>query len=146
MNNRILALASTIILCILAGCSSTLWDELPEPVATFVDKYFPATEISEAQTTADGFTVDIKSGPAMTFGAAPDYPWSDINGRGATLPVMLVTDQLPPVVTDYLREMEMTAGVYRIRRTWRVYRVDLLDDYLTYDIQTAAITYPEARR
>lgn len=144
-NTLSIRLILLVFIAHLAACSSSLWDELPENISIFVDKYFPATKISEAQATDDGFTVSISNGPLMNFGEAPDYAWTDIDGRGAVLPEMLITDQLPDTLLNYLREMEVTGAVYAISRTWRTYRVQLLNDYVTYDIHTATVTYPELR-
>lgn len=144
-NTLSIRLLLIVLIAHLAACSSSLWDELPETVSVFVDKYFPSTKISEAQATADGFTVSISNGPLMNFGPAPQYAWTDIDGRGAVLPEMLITDQLPDPLLNYLREMEATTAVYAISRTWQTYRLQLLNDYVSYDINTATITYPELR-
>ena len=40
-------LISIVGLFMLIACSSSLWDDLPEPIATFISTYYPMSGISE---------------------------------------------------------------------------------------------------
>ncbi|MCM1029695.1 MAG: hypothetical protein NC342_08690 [Pseudoflavonifractor sp.] len=127
---------------IIGGCSHSPYDDMPGPVASFIDTYFDDGSIAEAVATdGGGFVVTIKNGAQIVFDAS--NAWADINGRGETLPAMLITDQLPERVVEYLTSMELVTGVYRLNRSWHNLRVELADSYFTYDDQTGDLTYPE---
>lgn len=127
----------------LTSCGSSPWDEMSSSVANFVDTYFNEGEVESVTDSGTSVIVTIKNGAQLTFNS--ENEWTDINGRGGTLPAMLITDQLPDKVVDYLKEMELVGSVYRITRSWHLLRVDLVDSYFTYDDQTGAITYPEMK-
>ncbi|MDE6588685.1 MAG: hypothetical protein K2K40_10175 [Paramuribaculum sp.] len=137
-------IASFAALVMLAACGDSPWDDMPDSVATFVDTYFNEGEVESATKTSTGFVVTFKNGPQITFDSQND--WTDINGRGATLPQMLITDQCPTRVVDYLKDMELTTEVYRLQRSWHLYTVTLSDSYFTYNNQTDELTYPEMRQ
>lgn len=114
-------------------------------VANFVDMYFNEGEVqSVTDTSSGGVVVTIKNGAQLTFDK--DDSWIDINGRGGTLPAILITDQLPSRVVDYLKDMELIDKVYRISRSWHVYKIELQYSYFTYDDQTDILTYPEMKQ
>lgn len=135
----------TAIALLIGACSHSPYDEMPSSVAMFVDTYFDDGSVAEAVSIdGGGFMVTIKNGAQITFDASDS--WTDINGRGETLPQMLITDQLPATVVDYLTSMELLDGVYRLNRSWHYLRVELADSYFTYDDQTDTLTYPEMSR
>lgn len=133
-----------VLASLAAGaCSHSPYDEMPPDVASFIDMYFDdGTVESVTDTSGGGVVVTIRHGAVVTFDSSGR--WTDIDGRGETLPQWLITDQLPQPVVDYLREMELTADVYRLTRSWHYLRVDLAHNYFTYDDQTGKLTYPEA--
>lgn len=67
------------------------------------------------------------------------YAWSSIDGEGATLPQVLLFDELPPALYQYLEETESLNSVYRLDRDARQYEVGLFDSALTYTIATGEI-------
>lgn len=137
-------LTSFAAIVMLAACGDSPWDDMPDSVATFVDTYFNEGEVESATKTATGFVVTFKNGPQITFDN--QNAWTDINGRGGKLPAMLITDQCPARVVDYLKDMELTTDVYRLQRSWHLFTVTLSDSYFTYDDQTDVLTYPEMRQ
>jgi len=143
--NRLSAILTSIaVIVTLTACSDSPWDDMPDAVSTFVDTYFNEGEVASATKTATGFVVTFKNGPQITFDNQDT--WTDINGRGGTLPAMLITDQCPDRVVAYLQEMELTADVYCLQRSWHLFTVTLSDSYFTYDDQTDVLTYPEMRQ
>lgn len=133
------------LIILLGACtSSTADDDLPGPVSSFITTYFPDGAIESATaSTGGGWVVTISKGAQLTFDSSGD--WTDINSRGETLPQMLLTDQLPGRVVDYLTSMELLDGVYRLTRSWHQLRVELQNDYFVYNSQTDALTYPDNR-
>ncbi|MDE6460040.1 MAG: hypothetical protein K2K52_04300 [Paramuribaculum sp.] len=79
---------------------------------------------------------------SVTFNSSNS--WIDVNGNGSVLPSILLYDQLPQKLYNYLLETESTEGVYRISRNSRSYHVELKDTYVDYDIKTGKIDYPTA--
>ncbi len=126
-----------------SSCGHSPWDEMPVTVSNFVDKYFNEGTIAEATHTESGFVVVIKNGAQIIFDS--EDQWVSIDGRGETLPQMLLTDQLPAKVTDYLRAMEILDGVYMIQRSNGILRINLADSYFTYNYSTDILTYPEVK-
>lgn len=67
------------------------------------------------------------------------YSWTTIDGEGATLPQVLLFDELPPALYEYLESTENLTSVYRLDRNSRQYDVGLFDTALTYTIATGEI-------
>lgn len=131
----------TIILSLVIGataCSSSDWDELPAPIATFVNEYFPAQEVSQYRQDGDTYHVKLHNSVALTFDAR--YSWTSVNGYGNTLPQMFLFDQMPPALYAYLQELSLTDQVYSVKRDSFTYNVSLLDSSVTYTIDTGIVT------
>ncbi len=132
------------IICVLlltafAGCSnSDLWDDVPSAIAEFINKYFPYSELSSVSDKGTSYHIRIDDGPGLTF--ASDYSWEAIDGYGMPLPQVLLFDQLPPKLYDYLQETEQLNGVFSIERNKDYYLVTLLDTTLKYTIETGELT------
>ncbi|MDE5839140.1 MAG: hypothetical protein K2H39_08795 [Paramuribaculum sp.] len=126
----------------IAACENEVWDDLPSPVANFFTTYFPGQEVDSYTTTDNGSTATVKGGVSVTFNSSNS--WIDVNGNGSVLPSILLYDQLPQKLYNYLLETESTEGVYRISRNSRSYHVELKDTYVDYDIETGKIDYPTA--
>lgn len=121
------------------GCqSSDAWDSLPDPIARFVAQYFPNTGVSSYSANDGSYHVKLSGAPALTFDS--DYHWTDINGRGNTLPEVLLFDQLPPALYNYLSETERLDRVYSMSRDKHTYAVVTTDTGLNYNIDTGRIT------
>lgn len=139
--------ASLILLWLIAAltpsCSTADgdWDDMPQAVAGFVSQYFPSQGIDSFTPLADGgCRIEVSGGVVLTFDA--DSEWSEIDGRGSTLPGVLIYDQLPERLYGYLLETELTDEVYALSRDYRVYTVTVHDTVLTYDIHTGTVRYP----
>lgn len=133
---------TALLTLLLAGCSSSPYDDMSSRVSEFITMYFNDFSVESVADTPEGGTVvTMHHGPVVTFDS--DGSWTSINGRGGTLPAILITDQLPERVVNYLTEMEETAGVYSLVRSWHYLRVDLAHNYFTYDDRTDTLTYPE---
>lgn len=127
----------------LGACSDNLMDELPRPITTFVNTYFPGSGVSDYQFRDDIYTVTVTGGTVIDFNL--NLMWVRVDGKGNTIPAILVNDQLPPGLLEYLQSMQMTDAVYAVSRTDTSYRVTLSDTVLSYDIATGKITYPDGR-
>ena len=54
-------------LFLLIACSSSLWDDLPEPISTFISTYYPMSGISEYNEHDGIYYVKIKNGATLKF-------------------------------------------------------------------------------
>ena len=121
-------------------------NEIPEPVSAFITRYFPFSEMDTyTQSGSTGF-VKIKDGPGITFGGKPDYSWIEINGYGVPLPQILIYDQVPAQLYQYLEEMESTEAVYIMHRDRKAYTLTLFDSTITYDIATGKVRVNDYQR
>lgn len=125
------------IITSLTGCNDSKWGDLPSSIANFVTEYFPSSSVESYSENNGQYYVKIKNGPSMIFDSS--YAWSSIDGEGATLPQVLLFDELPPTLYQYLEETESLNSVYRLDRDARQYEVGLFDSALTYTIATGEI-------
>ncbi|MCM1484368.1 MAG: hypothetical protein NC043_08515 [Muribaculaceae bacterium] len=139
--NGILGILLLGLIILTGACHDNAWDELPEPIAQFITKYFPEGEVASYVTDGAGNHVaTIKNGATLTFDK--EYAWIDVNGNGSTLPPMFLFDRLPDALYRYIQEMELTDGVYRVTRSSTAERVDFLNTYVLYEFATGQISYP----
>lgn len=136
------ALVSIILLIMsislaLSSCSDSKWGDLPSSIANFVTEYFPYSSVESYSENKGEYYVKIKNGPSLIFDSS--YNWASIDGEGATLPQVLLFDELPPALYKYLEETESLNSVYRLDRDARQYEVGLFDTALTYIIATGEI-------
>lgn len=131
-------LLSIVGLMLLIACSSSLWDDLPEPIATFISTYYPMSGISEFSEHNDTYYVTIKNGATMTFDS--NYNWLEVNGNGVVLPELFVQDALEPKLVQYLMELEMTDEVYSAKNDPREIILDMLDYKIRYIKETGDIS------
>lgn len=134
----LLALLGTIG---LSSCSSSEWDSMPERIQIFIDKYFNSTDIESYNESNGHYVVVIRNGSVLTFDS--NYSWVTIDGRGGVLPQLLISDQLPEKLYNFLYNMEVTGQVYELEKTPTTIRVKLADTYLEYNISTESISYPD---
>lgn len=141
---KISSLLTLIILgaiILLGACSSDASEELPSAVSQFTTQYFPGLGVKTYNELSDGgCVVELSGGPTLRFDS--DYKWVDINGNGSKLPQVLMYDQLPPDLYDYLQATEQQADVYVVKRDRYFYKLTMLDTVLTYNISTGKVTYP----
>lgn len=136
------AFASEILIIIsiimpLTGCSDGKWGDLPSSIANFVSEYFPSSSVESYSENNGQYYVKIKNGPSIKFDGT--YAWCSIDGEGATLPQVLLFDELPPALYQYLEGTESLNSVYELNRDARQYEVGLFDTALTYTIATGEI-------
>lgn len=123
----------------IGGCSDDdSFDELPTPIAKFVAQYFPGSGVSEFTTTDTSYHVKLKDGPGMTF--SREYKWETINGYGEVLPQVLLFDQLPPAMYEYIQGNGLLQNAMSMERNSKQYTLVLLDTMVYYDIATGKIT------
>lgn len=127
-----------ILIAIPTGCASNDWEDVPGPVAQFLTRYFPLQAVTQCSYQNDTYHVKLRNSAALTFDDR--YMWTSVNGYGNTLPEMLLFDQLPPALYNYLQELSFTTQVYAVTRDSFVYNVMLLDHSVTYTIATGVVT------
>ncbi len=135
---------SRFVLPLLAACALTwvvtsckhsdLWDDMPGPIAEFINHYYPFSELDSFTKGSTTYHVRIDDGPGLTFGS--DYAWIAVDGYGLPLPQVMLFDQLPPALYNYLQETERLNGVFSMERDNVDYTVTLLDGTLRYVIAT----------
>lgn len=135
-----LSLIFALFLLPQQGCSNdNEYDEMPSKIQTFVSRYFPSYTVEDYDHTKNGnYQIRLKKGPGITFDS--DQSWITINGYGLPLPQVLMFDQLPPALYDYLDSTGNQANVFSVERNRFTYSMMLLDETLTYDIATARVT------
>lgn len=128
-----------LLAAVVSGChNDDDFDALPRDISSFVCQYWPNPSIeSYTHPKADEYVVILRDGPELNFDAA--YQWTEIDGCGLPLPQVLLYDQLPEKLYDYLEATQQTNAVFELERTARIYKVELLDTELTYDIKSQTI-------
>ena len=128
-----------VVLFTLPACDhSELWDSLPEKITEFINQYFPNSELQSAGESSDIYHVRIADGPGMTFDSEGE--WLAVDGYGMPLPQVLLFDQLPPAVYDYLQASEQLNSVFSISRDKGNYTVTLLNNNIYYDTDTGKLS------
>lgn len=123
----VIALAPMTVSC----DKENFWNEVPGEIATFINQYYPDSDISSYNYTKEVYHVRLKNGPGLTFDK--DQQWVSVNGYGMPIPQILLFDQLPPKLYNYLQETEQLNSVFSISRSKGIYNVSLLQRNLRYD-------------
>lgn len=133
------ALACAALMWVVTSCRhSDLWSEMPQEISSFITHYFPFQELQSFDKGSTTYHVRIDDGPGLTFDS--ECAWIAIDGYGMPLPQVLLFDQLPPKVYDYLQETEQVNSVFSMERDKTSYTLTLLDDTLTYYIDSGELT------
>lgn len=136
-----LALSLLVALFLLPSChDSELWDELPAEITEFINQYYPNCDLQSVNNGPNGCHVRIKDGPGMSFDK--DNKWTTVDGYGMPLLQVMLFDQLPPALYDYLQGSGELNSVFSISRDKVKYTVALLNTDVYYDIATGALTGP----
>ena len=142
LRNTRLALAMLMSLALAwfaAGChDNDVWNDVPEQISEFINHYFPYSELSSCTKTDSGYHIRIDDGPGLSFDHT--YAWTSIDGYGMPLPQVLLFDQLPPALYDYIQETENLNGVFSMERDSTAYVLTLLDTSVRYIIETGEMT------
>lgn len=132
-----------LLLSITYACSSNdLYDDMPRAIQSFISQYYPNSQLENVTSTDSGYVVEVKNGATIKFGL--NYKWTEVNGNGNVLPSVLLFNDFPPDLYDYLQETENTNSVYKVIRNSTTYTVELLNMTLYYDIASGEITSNEA--
>ncbi len=135
-------LVLAILVLPMAACEEDGYlDELPKKIATFVTQHYPGVEVKEYTVTVDTYHVRLAGGPGLTFDK--DCNWLAVNGYGEALPQVMLFDNLPPALYEYLQTGSLTSEVLSMERTSRLYTLVLVDTTIYYDIDTGKITQGE---
>lgn len=128
----------------LAGaCSNDATDDMPGAISSFLAHYFPGLKVkSYNEVNDDTQIVQLSGGPTLRFDG--DNQWTDIDGNGATLPQVLMYDELPTQLYAYLQGTEQQSDVTAVKRDSHYYKLTMIDTVITYEISTGDITYPSA--
>jgi hypothetical protein len=136
---RLTAAISIAILSIATACNDTnYYDDLPQEIAEFISQYYPNTGVESYSDTDNKYVLKLKDGPGMTFNSS--YNWTNINGYGSVLPQVLLFDQTPPALYQYLQATDCLDGVYDMSRDTANYYLTLLSSSITYNISSEQIT------
>jgi len=132
---------AALLTVMLTACSnSDVWDDVPAKIATFLNRYYPNSQLASCNRNGGGWYVRIEDGPGLAFDHA--YDWTMINGYGEIIPQMLLFDQLPPTLYQYLEETDVLNHVYALERDRKQYHVDITNTRITYDIATGKTQSP----
>ena len=123
---------------------SELWSDVPGQITKFINRYYPNAELQSVSHTGNTYHIRIDDGPGLTFDA--DYNWTDINGYGMPVPQVLLFDQLPPKLYDYLQGTQQLNAVFSISRDNNIYTLALLDSTLTFNTDTGELTGSNGNR
>lgn len=139
---HMLPLLAALAICLgPASCShDDVWSEVPSTIAVFINRYFPNSQLSSCNRAGSDYRVRIKDGPGLTFNS--DCEWTVIAGYGEKMPQVLLFDQLPPALYDYLEEAQALNSVYSMERDKARYIVGLQNTSVIYTIATGRISSP----
>lgn len=82
------------ILSAISCSHSELWNELPSGASSFINHYYPMSELNSVTHSGETYHVRIDNGPGLTFDESGS--WISVDGYGMPLPEVMLFDQLPP--------------------------------------------------
>lgn len=136
---KIHVLISALIFTVwFTSCGEDVWDDIPDPIVSFINRYFPNVGISSYSDSNNGYYIEIRNDASLRFNSL--YSWININGNGTPLPSVLIFDQLPQKAYEYLEETEQVGQVYSLSRDSVAYTIGLYDTSIRYDINSRTIT------
>lgn len=130
-------------LLMFGACSDNLMDELPRPIATFVNTYLPDSSVKDYTFSNDTYMVKLSDGTTVTFNI--NLVWVKVDSNGSALPAGFINDQLPPGLLEYLQSMTPDESIYAVSRDDTTYTITLKDTTLSYNIADGNIVYPDGR-
>ncbi len=132
-----------VILLFMGACSNNEWDEIPTPITSFIEQYYPGSGVKSFSQNDSGYKVKITNGASLSFDT--EYSWTFIDGNGVRLPEVIVYNQLPPALFNYLQGIEQQADVYAMSRDKTYYKLTMHDTIIIYEISTGKISYPDGK-
>lgn len=144
-NIRLILFAPLLTALMMVGACSDddAWDELPSAISNFISEYFPGVGVSSYDEVGDSYRVQVRNSATLVFDN--DYHWTEIAGNGVPLPEVLMYDQLPPALYNYIQGLEQQAEVYGVKRDKDSYTLTMHDTVITFDAGTGKISYPEPK-
>ncbi|MBD5271253.1 MAG: hypothetical protein HDS40_03225 [Bacteroides sp.] len=130
------------LVMVAGACSNDATDDMPGAISSFLAHYFPGIKVKSYSDVNEIQTVQLSGGPTLRFDE--DDQWTDIDGNGSYLPQVLMYDELPTQLYDYLQATEQQSDVTAVKRDRHYYKLIMLDTVITYEISTGEITYPTA--
>lgn len=137
---KILLIPLVFGILFLGACSNNVWDEIPTPITSFIEQYYPGSGVRSFSQTDAGYKVKINNGATLSFDT--EFAWTFIDGNGVRLPEVLIYNQLPPALFNYLQGIEQQNEVYAMSRDNTYYKLTMHETIITYEIATGKITYP----
>ncbi len=64
---KFLFLPIVVGIIVLGACSSNVRDEVPSPITSFVEQYYPGSGLSSYNQTDNGYQVKIANGATLSF-------------------------------------------------------------------------------
>lgn len=123
--------------------NNIVWDEIPGPITSFIEQYYPGSGVKSFSQSDSGYKVKITNGASLSFDT--EYSWTFIDGNGVRLPEVIVYNQLPPALFNYLQGIEQQADVYAMSRDKTYYKLTMHDTIIIYEISTGKISYPDGK-
>lgn len=133
-----------IVSVAICGCSeNAAYEELPQPIKTFIAMYYSEIGVEQYQLTDSTYTVTLQNSAMLTFDA--ELKWCAIDGRGSILPDIFLFDEMPIPLYQFLQSTANLDEVYAAERTATTITLRLLDSVIAYDIATERIVYLVSR-
>jgi hypothetical protein len=104
---------------------------LPHKIQKFISAYFPGQAVASYDIQDGCYTVNLYNSASIEFDTA--MAWVKVDGHGGTLPQLLLYDQLPTKLYEYLELNNTLDEVFSMSRASNVYTLDVLDGLITYD-------------
>jgi hypothetical protein len=124
----------------ICGCGeNAAYEELPQPIKTFIAMYYSEVGVEQYQFTDSTYTVTLQNSAMLTFDA--ELKWCAIDGRGSILPDIFLFDEMPSHLYQYLQSTANLDEVYAAERTATTITLRLLDSVIAYELATERITY-----
>lgn len=134
----LLIVPAVLLLCLPACKNADLWDKIPADISVFIDRYYPNSELASYTPLKDSYIVRLDNGPGFTFDSS--YSWTELDGYGMPLKQIMIYDQAPETLYDYLETIEAVDGVFVLSRNSVEYRAQLLDQTVVYTISSDKVT------
>lgn len=121
MKNALRVLLMVVAAGVVAGCDSggsgdggarVEPSDLPDNARSFLNRYFPGTEIRFAEQTGAGFDVYLENNVEVDFDASGN--WTEVDGMGSALPSR-VLGVVPSRAVNYARS-NFNSDIVQIER------------------------------
>lgn len=139
---RQLVILITLCSCVIPAltyCSEDSEIEaLPDRIQRFISKYYPEISVSDYTFNEGIYGVSLHNSAYLSFDSSME--WISVDGRGSTLPLMFLFDEMPEPVYQFLESTESLDRVYSTTRDTTAFHLHLKDQDIVYEISTGRIT------